>query len=417
MKQAIYSKIDNNMFFKNISPSKSDCCGCSACEQICRNHAITMQEDEEGFLYPIVDSLLCIECSACEKVCPMLHSGSVKNRIEDTEAYAAINRNEETLQQSSSGGIFSAISISILEKEGVVYGAAFDNNLQLYHIGVEDIRSLNKLRGSKYLQSQNRNVYSEIKEQLKAGRWVYYTGTGCQVAGLKCFLRRPYSTLITSDLICHGTPSHKVFDFIVSQMEHKYKGKVIKYSFRDKSINGWSCNSSSSNIQRKDGIKHIGYDPVMNSYFNAFISNAMNRKTCYHCPFATVERTGDITLADYWGVKKYHAINNNYNGVSAILVNTENGEKLLDEIKEKITIIKTNIEWIADENKNLTEKTTQPISRDTFYQKLSNNPTALMNSFQRNKLKSYTIYHIKRICKHNACLFGILMKIRDLLCK
>lgn len=406
------------MFFhNNHSPLKSDCCGCSACEQICKSHAITMQEDEEGFIYPIVNSSLCVECSACEKVCPMLHSDSVKCSKEDILAYAAINKDEETLQKSSSGGLFSAISKYVLDKGGIVYGAAFDDNFQLYHIGIEDSLSLDKLRGSKYLQSQNKNVYSEIKKQLKAGRWIYYTGTGCQVAGLKCFLKIAYPTLITSDLICHGTPSQKAFDFIISQMEHKYKGKIIKYSFRDKSVNGWSCSSSSSSIQIKGKIKYIGYDSIMSSYFNAFISGAMNRKACYHCPFTTVERTGDITLADYWGIKKYHSINNIYNGVSAILVNTEKGKSLLSEIKEKVTIIRTNIEWIADENKNLIRKTVQPTVRDTFYQQLNSNPTALMSSFQQNMCISFTVYHLKRMCKHNVYLFKTLMKIKNLLCK
>lgn len=405
------------MFFQNnISPSKSDCCGCSACEQICSHNAIRMKEDEEGFIYPIVDYSLCTECSLCEKVCPMLHGNSVKSKTENIEAYAAINRDHNTLLQSSSGGIFSAIGTYILENGGIVYGAAFDDNMQLYHIGIEEISSLTKLRGSKYLQSHNNNIYTEIKEQLKNGRWVYYTGTGCQVAGLKCFLRKSYPTLVTSDLICHGTPSHKVFDFIISQIEHKYKGKVIKYSFRDKSVNGWSC-SSSCNMRIKNGIKYIGYDPIMKSYFNAFISGVMNRKACYNCPFTTSARTGDITLADYWGIKKYHNISNVYDGVSAILVNTEKGKELLKEIKMNVTLINTRIEWIADENRNLVKAETQPALRDTFYQQLSIDPVSLMNRFQQNRFKSFTIYHIKKMCRHSPRLFHIFMKLKDILYK
>ena len=141
---------------------------------------------------------------------------------------------------------FSIIADWVLEKGGIVYGAAFDGHMMLRHVGVEDAQALSELRGSKYLQSDGCDVYTQIRNQLKNGRWVYYTGTGCQVAGLRLFLRKPYPNLICSDLICHGTPSQKVFDWVVSEMERKYNGKIVKYQFRDKKVNGWSCSSSSS---------------------------------------------------------------------------------------------------------------------------------------------------------------------------
>lgn len=381
------------MFFNGLTPRLEDCCGCSACEQICPRQAITMSDNKDGFIYPILDPSLCVECSLCESVCPMINSEFAKSKEGEVEAYAAISKDSKTRSESSSGGVFSLISSYILDLNGVIYGAAFDEDMQLYHIGIERKDELCKLRGSKYFQSNNKSVYSEIKKHLKSGRWVYYTGTGCQVAGLKSFLRKPYATLVTSDLICHGTPSHKIFDFFKAEIEKKYKGKIVSYQFRDKSVNGWSCSSSSSSIKINDKTKYIGIDSLMTSYFNLFITGAMNRESCYHCPFTTVERTGDITLADYWGVKKYHNIKDRYKGVSAILVNTPLGKEIINNLKEQLLLISTDIDWIADENTNLKEKTERTASRTGFYERFTQDPYAIIDKFKPN-ITSYIRYYI-----------------------
>ena len=403
------------MFFgeNRITPLKDRCCGCGACEQICAKHAITMRRDEEGFMYPVLDGSLCVECGLCETVCPMRHADCAK--AAQGKPYLAVNRDGKTLWQSSSGGIFSIIADWVLEKGGIVYGAAFDGHMMLRHVGVEDAQALSELRGSKYLQSDGCDVYTQIRNQLKNGRWVYYTGTGCQVAGLRLFLRKPYPNLICSDLICHGTPSQKVFDWVVSEMERKYNGKIVKYQFRDKKVNGWSCSSSSSSLRIGDKIKYVGYDPIMMAYFNAFISGTMNREACYTCPCTTVERTGDITLSDYWGVKKYHKVENAYNGVSAILVNTEKGMSLLSELRDKMDLKETKIEWIADENKNLIQRTARPETRTSFYEELGKDPQMLMRKYQpTNLLRSYVVFQIKRLCRKNRLLYSVLLKAQEL---
>lgn len=400
------------MFFgNNITPNKQECCGCSACEQICTYRALKIIPDNEGFLYPVLDPQKCTDCNLCEKVCPMLHGDDVKS--EPSDAYAAVNKDINQLLGSSSGGIFSVIATHILELGGIVYGASFDDTMQLQHIGISQIDDLEQLRGSKYLQSNNKNVYSEIKESLKKGKWIYYTGTGCQVAGLKCFLRKKYPTLLTSDLICHGTPSQIIFDAMIAEVEKKYNGKIIKFKFRDKKINGWSCSSSSCYIKNKNKIKYLGFDPIMKAYFNAFIAGDMNREACYNCPFTTVNRAGDITLADYWGISKYHTIENKQNGISAILINTKQGEQIIHSLENQIKLVPTKIDWIADENHNLTSKTRRPAKRNTFYTLLQKSPSKLLQSYKKDVFMSYIRFNIKKICRKNDRTYSFILKIKD----
>lgn len=401
------------MFFgKNkITPANEMCCGCSACVQACTHHAITMHRDVDGFLYPVLDASKCVDCGSCESVCPMVFSAKVKNtKIQD--AYWAVNNDSTILSKSSSGGIFTIIAKWVLDKGGIVYGAAFDENMQLQHIGIEEYSALYKLRGSKYLQSDNGNVFSCIRNELKKGRWVYYTGTGCQVAGLRLYLRKNFSTLICSDLICHGTPSQKAFDNVVHLLEAKYKGKLVRYSFRDKSVNGWSCSSSSS-LSINGNIKNICYDSIMNAYFNAFSKGVMNRESCYNCPYATMERTGDITLSDYWGIRKYHQIKGIESGVSAVLVNTDNGRILWSELSKFVNCGKTKQEWIATSNRNLIEHTPRPVTRDYFYSELEKSPNYLVNHYQDNKYKNFIKFQIKRFCRKYKllnCCFSLVRK-------
>ena len=211
------------MYFKTLD--KKECCGCTACASACPQQCISMIQDEEGFYFPVVDKTQCIECGLCEKVCPFEHPKYENTEI--TEVYASYIKDIEQRKKSTSGGVFYAIAQWVICQGGVVYGAAFDKNFKLRHIGVENLKDLEQLRGSKYLQSFLGNVFIEIKKNLKAGRWVYFTGVGCQVAGLKSFLHKKYDTLITSDLVCHGVPSQLMFDWHLNYLQ-KTKNKNQK---------------------------------------------------------------------------------------------------------------------------------------------------------------------------------------------
>ena len=193
-----------------------------------------MSQDDEGFLYPVIAKEQCINCGLCEKVCPV-DNPLYKN--DTCTVYAAYVKDEHQRMQSTSGGVFYAVAKWIIEQNGIVYGAAFDTNFKLRHIGVDSLSDLQQLRGSKYLQSNLGNVFSEIREHLKKGRWVYFVGVGCQVAGLHSFLRKEYDTLITSDLVCHGVPSQLMFDWHLDYLRQKEKGEITSYSFRD--CEGW----------------------------------------------------------------------------------------------------------------------------------------------------------------------------------
>lgn len=344
------------------------CIECNACAQVCKAKAIILKPNEEGFSYPVVDTDRCSDCGLCVKVCPALNSGSIKNPA--GKFYAAQNKNKSVLAQSSSGGLFSAIAENVIAKGGIAYGAAWDKNLCLHHTGIADVKELYKLRGSKYVHSEIGNTYIEVRENLKKGREVYFVGTPCQVAGLKLFLRKDYTNLITSDLICHGTPSQKIFNMFVRQMAIDRNETIIDYNFRDKRVFGWTCASSSSSSVDSRGRNHyIYYDRNMRSYFNAFLNGHITRQECYECPFACMERVGDITLADYWGIRKHHPeFPDIKEGVSMIIVNTTKGEQMLKEVESNLVLANSTVEHVLNTtNHNLHSPTPKPKEREGSY--------------------------------------------------
>lgn len=394
------------MFFNGKSPQPENCCGCSACQEICGHGAIKMTTDIDGFIMPEVIEDKCVECGLCEKVCPIRHPQKALAENEG-ESYAAVNDNKKELLSSSSGGIFSAIANYVLERNGLVYGAAFDDRMQLHHISIDSKGALFRLRGSKYLQSSIGTVYKEIRKELRNGRLVYFTGTGCQVAGLKCFLMKDYENLICSDILCHGTPNQKIFDSVITQLEKKYDGTVIDYKFRDKNIFGWGCSNSTCRIKTKNGLKKINFDSIMTSYYNAFISGCMNREVCYKCPFACERRCGDISLGDFWGVQNYITIRNRRDGVSAILINTPRGKRILNEISNELNLIPARLKDIAVINETLHHPTPRPDYRNTFFNDFKANPAETIMSFQGNIEKARKIYQIKRVAQSNPLFKSI----------
>lgn len=385
------------MFFDKVTyPSKNNCCGCNACIQICPKQALSTHVDDEGFVYPELDELRCIDCGLCEKVCPIVNADKAKN-YRTPISYAAYNKNHDELLKSSSGGTFTAIAKYVINNKGIVVGAAFDVNFKLKHMAVESEDGLEKLRGSKYIQSDNSDIYKYVREQLKSGRMVYYVGSGCQVAGLKLFLRKDYENLITSDLVCHGVPSQKAFDAIIKKFQDARNVDVIKYSFRDKKVMGWSCSSSSSSSRKRGSgtIKYFGFDPILRSYFNAFISASNFRECCYTCPFSSQNRCGDITLADYWGITKHHPDANAVDGISAVVVNTNKGETLISKISDNMNLIPTKIEWIVQGNLSMRSPMERPKVRDDFYKKLDSDPVALFASYEKDSAMSRIKYNIR----------------------
>ena len=303
---------------------KHKCSGCAGCQSICPHGCITMTADEEGFAYPLVDKARCTKCGLCTKVCPIINK---KNCTQQLRAFAAINNDEQVRLQSSSGGVFSALAECVLAQGGVVFGAGFDENFVVRHMACECLEDLPKLRTSKYVQSSIGECFKQAKEFLMQGRLVYFSGTPCQIAGLKSFLIRDYENLITQDVICHGVPSPLVWQ---KYLEYKSKGlKPANVNFRDKST-GWKNYSFSIDDY---STKHLG-----DAFMKMFLLSKILRPSCHKCSFKGDGHLADITLADFWGknIKLVPQFNDN-KGCSLILTRTQKGEEILNLAKAKIT--------------------------------------------------------------------------------
>ena len=303
---------------------KHNCCGCSACASICPKHCITMQEDEEGFLYPQIDTATCIDCGLCEKVCPYLNASETNEPI---VSYAAKNTDEQVRSASSSGGIFTPIAEKIIASGGIVYGACFNDQWEVQHAKAETKQKLSAFRRSKYVQSSIGTTYKEIETLLKDGRKVLFSGTPCQVAGLRLFLRKDYDSLITLDIVCHGVPSPKIWREYVAQLPMEGVADIL---FKDKST-GWRGYSFS--LRNADGDTLFVERASKNKYLSAFSRNLILRPSCFNCPAKSGQSHSDITLADFWGVEKIHPEMDDNKGTSIVLCNTEKGRKLVESLQ------------------------------------------------------------------------------------
>lgn len=396
-----------------LKKDSSLCCGCGACVSVCAHKALTFHINEEGYKEPVLDESACVGCGLCDSVCPMMNAGKTLNKPK--HVYAAINNNVETLKVSSSGGAFSVIAEHVLMNNGVVYGAAFDGTMTLKHVRITDSEKLGLLRGSKYIQSDTEGVFRRVKEDLRNGTLVYFVGVPCQVAGLKLFLRKEYDNLLTTDIVCHGVPSQKMFNVFIDAFRKRRGVEVVGYKFRDKRVNGWSCSSSSSSCKKvgSDKVFDIYFDKTLNAYMNAFLSGSIDRESCYKCPFATKDRVGDITLADYWGVKKYHRDLNCRNGVSLVLVNTDKGRDLFGEIQDDFNLTPSRLEWAAAENPNLSHPTSRPKGRDeAFKLAFSNSEEYIERYSDKRHFMKLMKFTLKRHVKSTPWLYELLLKLK-----
>ena len=345
--------------------NKADCCGCTSCAQKCPKGAIRMQADEEGFLYPTIDKNKCINCGLCSKFCPQLKKISKMNK-EYPKAYAIRNKNQDELLKSSSGGFFSVLANYVLDNNGIVFGAAYDTNLNINHIKATTKKELEPIRSSKYVQSNINNTYKEAEQALKNDQYVLFTGTPCQIAGLNSYLNKKYDKLITADIVCHGVPSQKLFHKYIDYLSEKFKSKVIEYNFRSKEKKGWD---KVSKIKTEDGkIRYIEseFDP----YYSNFLNCITFRKSCYQCHYANYNRISDFTMADYWGIDDVHPNFFKEEGNSLILINNPTAKKILKRLSDNIEIIETDLNVAANYNKNLIEPSKKSSRREFVYEKI-----------------------------------------------
>ncbi len=352
-----------------ITKDSTKCYGCRACEKICSHSAIMLKPDEEGFLYPVLNEDLCVKCGLCKNACPY---DNVFSGVEPCSVYAIQYKNEDVLSQSSSGGAFSLIADYTLEKGGAVSGCVFDDDFKATHIVTEDVSVIPKMRGSKYVQSDTSDTYPQIKSRLKNGQRVLFTGTPCQVDGLKHYLGKDYENLVTVDLICHGVPSPLLLDEYIKTVE-KQKGKVIDLKFRNKKHNGWRSEGTLT-YKKADADKTCVISPFRDSYYNLYyFKNNVSRMCCYSCKYATHKRVGDFTIGDYWNIPDIVPEMDYEKGASVVLVNTAKAENILNEIKDRTILFETDLNSAIKGNGNLSKTSKMPETRKSIYKKIRQN--------------------------------------------
>ena len=333
---------------------KKDCCGCHACASVCAHRAITMQADSEGFLYPVVDKSMCTDCGLCKQVCPVIHQPSP---IQPLKVYAARSNDEELRRQSSSGGIFTLLAEAVIREGGVVFGAKFDEKWNVIHSWTETLDGLAAFRGSKYVQSTIGSTYKEVKEFLCQGRKVLFTGTPCQIAGLKRYLRKEYDNLLTVDVICHGVPSPLVWQKYIEEMS--IKGSVTSISFRDKT-HGWAqyaCSLSylepSFEASTSSKVHTLLMPRSANVFMRGFLADLYLRPSCHSCPARCGKSCSDITLGDFWGIQKVHPEMNDDKGCSAVLIHSTKGQVLYNALDKDD--VESNYGYLLPENPSLVQ--------------------------------------------------------------
>lgn len=375
------------------------CNGCSVCEKVCNVKAIKMKTTEKGFLYPIIDKEKCVECRMCENRCPILNE--IKKRECYTKTYVAYNINEEERIKSSSGGIFILLAKKVIQKNGVVFGAYLDEKQKVKHGYAEKEEELAKFMGSKYVQSEIGDTYREVQSFLKEGRYVLFSGTPCQNAGLKSFLGKEYNKLYMQDIICHGVPSPLVWEKYKEYREKIDNDIPEKISFRNKD-EGWKLFNMKFEYKNQNTYKQ---NQNKDLFMRAFLKNTILRDSCYDCAFKTEDRLSDITLGDYWGIENVHPELDDNKGSSVVIINSEKGQLLFDEIKEELFYKESDYEMIKKCNPALISSVKKDPNREKFFENIDKLPfnelvekyTYKPSVFRKgvNKLK----HELLKVCK------------------
>jgi len=335
------------------------CTGCGACVQSCPKQCISWTEGEFRFKYPQIDKDICVNCGICERVCPI---DKVLQTPTTQKAYAAVHKDYQVLAKSTSGGAFTAIADAVFAQDGIVYGVAMMDNMQVKHIRTSNKEEFAVLRSSKYLQSDTGNTYQMVEQDLKQGKTVLYSGTPCQIDGLRHFLGKPYERLYTVDIVCHGVGSQAYFDKYLDFARKRY-GNIKTLRFRSKEYVGWSCGGGVVVVTgSSDCLKKIPYRDFDNYYYAYFLSGDIYRKSCYSCKYANMKRVGDFSLGDYWGVEKLHLPLNTFNGCSLLVVNSDKATKFLSKI-ETMNIKETRVDEAISQNEQLKHPSRLPDSR------------------------------------------------------
>jgi coenzyme F420-reducing hydrogenase beta subunit len=345
------------------------CCGCTACKNVCPRRAIFMESDEKGFLYPHIDPMLCVECGLCRKVCPFSYDFSTELNLPQPGVYAVKHKSDQVRMQSSSGGMFTAVSHYVLEQGGTVYGAAFNADFSVSHQRAESAQQSDLFRGSKYIQSDLVDTFQDVKTDLKNGRYVLFSGTPCQTAGLYSYLKNSLvdmENLILCDLVCHGVPSPEIFQQYLKYIKKKYVSDITSMTFRYKPI-GWKAQAIDIEFENKANY----ISPVTaDIFYQLFLRNIILRDSCYKCPFANLRRPSDLTLGDFWGIENCMPDFEDSKGISIVLVNTEKGKRIFSAVSDSLNCRPVNtLDYIQP---NLRHPSIPSSKREAFWEDYQN---------------------------------------------
>lgn len=359
-----------------------NCCGCTACESICPQHCIEMKKDEEGFLYPVIEKDKCIKCELCQKVCVI---GAKTQQTDVLGAYAAMNLDSYTRMISSSGGIFALLSEKVISENGVVFGAVLSDDCEnVKHTIASNSSELRKMYGSKYMQSDLRGVYPQVKEALRNGKKVLFTGTPCQINGLRLFLGKEYENLLLVDIICHGVPSPALWSKYVASIEKKYHATVTDVNFRSKKY-GWQ-DFGINRIDKQNRELFISKD--QDPYMQMFLRNYCLRPSCYQCSAKEI-RYSDITIGDFWGIENILPEMNDGMGTSAVIVRTEKGEAYFKQVASGMRVKETEYKAIVQHNSAEVKSVYKPAQRERFFVDMNSKSfSALQRKYLKKSVKS-----------------------------
>ncbi|MDE6282973.1 MAG: Coenzyme F420 hydrogenase/dehydrogenase, beta subunit C-terminal domain [Muribaculaceae bacterium] len=370
---------------------KKDCSGCAACASICGHGCIAMGTDSEGFPYPEVDPSACVNCGLCDRTCPMINIPEGNNI---SKVYAAKNRNYAERLRSSSGGVFRLLATRIINQGGIVVGCRFDDKMVAHHTIAHTKDEIEPLMSSKYVQSDTREIFAQVRDRLRKGDKVLFSGVPCQVAAIKNYLLKPYDNLITVDILCHGVPSPKIFKEYIDLLTERYHSDPSAVNFRSKEK---SWKRLYLKVLFRNGLKHFlyaGYD----SYMQLFLSDRLQRPSCFHCPYNTLHRPGDISLGDFWGIgKKFYSFDDN-RGVSMVLINNAAGKALWESVADQAIVIESDIKTAIAGNRVLVAHLPDQSKRDRFYQTYTSEglPSAISKYAPETSRRSQIYHNIMR---------------------
>lgn len=375
---------------------KDNCTGCMACYNVCNRGAIKLKKDKEGFLYPDIDGTKCVNCHMCQNVCPHVVPSNLSS-VYEKKVFSVWQKSKKILRNSTSGGAFSALASTILNRQGVVYGAGFDSNLKVIHKRITDMSALSEIRGSKYVQSEIGNTLKQVKTDINEGRLVLFTGTPCQIDALYRYLGDRYEDeLYTVDLVCHGVPSPLVYDEYLKYISERYNSTIDKIYFRNKKP-GWYVFGMKILFSNNKTYENDTYhDP----YIRGFLREYFLRPSCHSCSYTNLNRPADITLDDDWGYKETcFKDRDNDQGISMVMINSKNGENLFELSRDNLKVFPRTVKEAVNGNQALNKCFPPNEHRDEFWNDFFNNSFEFVveKYLYEEEIPSWTVERQKNI--------------------